>query len=99
MKKTYSLIIVVRYLKDIKYYQKELEGQQAKLSDLQSKPDTCPHVLKKHLEGIAETEAMLPDCQERLKRARDDLEDFLTAAEGVDKESSIFTEAQSFISQ
>lgn len=86
-------------MKDIKYYQKELEGQRAKLSDLQSKPDTCPHVLKKHLEGIAETEAMLPDCQDRLKRARDDLEEFLGIIEGVDKESPVFTEAQSLVSQ
>ncbi len=65
-------------MKDISYYQKELEGQQNKLAQLKESPDCCPHVLKKHLEGISETEVMIPDCQERLRKARDDLEGFLS---------------------
>ena len=47
------------------------------MTQLKESPDCCPHVLKKHLEGIAETEAMIPDCQERLQKARDDLQEFL----------------------
>jgi hypothetical protein len=54
-----------------------LEGQQSKFAQLKESPDSCPHVLKKHLEGISETEAMIPDCQERLRKARDDLQEFL----------------------
>lgn len=72
-----------RYIKDISYYKKELQGQQSKLALLQASPDTCPHVLKKHLEGVKETEAMIPDCQERLKKACDDLREFLMENSGL----------------
>lgn len=47
------------------------------MNQFQESSDCCPHVVKKHLEGISETEAMIPDCQERLKRACEDLQEFI----------------------
>lgn len=51
------------------------------------------------MEGISETEAMIPDCENRLEAARADLIEFL-GSHGVNEEitqSDAFKEAQSIL--
>lgn len=90
-------LVVFRYTKDISYYQKELTGQVQKHQLLSSAPDACPHVISKQAEVIKETEAMIPDCTERLERARADLKEYLEQNPVEDSSSEIFIEAQRMI--
>lgn len=51
------------------------------------------------MEGIKETEAMIPDCQVRLEAARADLKQFLESHEDIEDvtSSDTFKEAQSLL--
>lgn len=88
-------------MKDVNYYQKELAQLEAKHQIAQAEPETCPHVLKKQLEAIKETEAMIPDCEARLEAAKADLQEFLASHGEYDEVTSspIYQEAKTLLVQ
>lgn len=46
---SHVFILLIRYTKDINYYQKELDGLRSKKESYMSDPEACPHVLKKQV--------------------------------------------------
>ena len=53
------------------------------------------------MEGIKESEAMIPDCQTRLEAAREDLKEFLESHDSAEEitSSNVFKEAQAILAQ
>jgi tubulin-specific chaperone A len=86
-----------RIRKEIASYQKEAAQQEAKIADLEAKGDT--DTIDKQKEVLAETIAMVPECEARLKDAQADVEAILGGASDELKSKEMYTEAMTMIKE
>ncbi|KAH7470792.1 hypothetical protein PRIC1_003383 [Phytophthora ramorum] len=85
-----------RVKKDLEYYAKEHQTQQAKIDKMRAdgKDD---YDIRKQEEVLVETETMLPDCQTRLKEAATDVSNFIDAHKDEVEPLESFKEAQELL--
>jgi len=91
---------VKRLNKELKTYQKEADGNKAKVDKLKSESSE-PTLIKKQEEVLQETLAMIPDTRKRLEIAFNELKGLMGAAMGDPTivESNDFKEANTLLGE
>lgn len=75
---------VQRIRKELEYYRQELLQQQQKVDKMaQDDAGSCPHELAKQREVLQETANIIPNSEERLQAAVDDLKLFVVCFVGI----------------
>ncbi|CAD5205680.1 unnamed protein product [Bursaphelenchus okinawaensis] len=78
--------VLKRLIKEVDYYVKEGEKQKASYTELEAK-DPSAYELKKLDEVWKETISMIPTIERKVRTARDDLKNYITANENEIKET------------
>lgn len=86
--------VVKRLRKELSLYKKEAEEQKLKVERLKTEGED-EYVIKKQVEVLAESEAMIPDCNKRLVKGQDHLRELLEEAEGDLADTEEYKEAMS----
>lgn len=87
-----------RIRKEIASYEKEASAQQTKISDLESSGAATADV-NKQKEVLAETAAMIPECEARMKDAQADVEAILAGASDELKANDMYRDAMEAIQE
>ena len=83
-------------IKEAAYYKKEVQENERQLQQMKD-DGKDPHDIKKFQEVLDESLMMVPDSEQRLSRALQDLRDFVVSAEVVDTKGEWYTKAQEIL--
>lgn len=84
--------------KEIASYEKEATAQQAKIATMEAE-GAHPSDIKKQNEVLAETQAMVPECEARLRDALADVEGILSGASDELKGMDMYNDAVAVIKE
>ncbi|ONK73432.1 uncharacterized protein A4U43_C04F31430 [Asparagus officinalis] len=87
-----------RVLKELHYYEKEVEREAAKTADMKEK-GADPYDLKQQENVLAESRMMVPDCHKRLESSLADLKVTLAEIKESNQEGAEISEAEGTISE
>jgi len=92
---------LLRLVKEESSYHKELQGQLARIENLDEGDENAEYILKQERKGIEETKAMFPELRDRIKVAMDRLDLQLEAAKeaGTDVNPEEVTKAKEAMAQ
>ncbi|MCJ1383279.1 hypothetical protein MMC17_006392 [Xylographa soralifera] len=79
---------LVRLVKEESSYHKELQGQLARIENLDEGDENAEYILKQERKGIEETKAMFPELRDRIKAAMERLDLQLEAAQEAGSNSN-----------
>ncbi|MCJ1393993.1 hypothetical protein MMC18_006870 [Xylographa bjoerkii] len=80
---------LVRLVKEESSYHKELQGQLARIENLDEGDENAEYILKQEKRGIEETKAMFPELRDRIKAAMERLDLQLEAAKEAGSISNV----------
>ena len=81
-----------RYKRELECYKGEFLKDSEKLEMMQSSPNSCPHEINKQMQVIEETSRMIPDIEDKIAMAIEDLREMLSRHEA---EGEIYANARS----
>ncbi|ERM95695.1 tubulin-folding cofactor A [Amborella trichopoda] len=87
-----------RILKELHSYEKEVEKEAAKTSDMKER-GADPYDLKQQENVLAESRMMIPDCRKRLEAALSDLHAILAEMKESDQQGVEVKEAESTVAE
>ncbi|XP_077247233.1 tubulin-folding cofactor A-like [Tasmannia lanceolata] len=87
-----------RILKELRSYEKEVEREAAKTTDMKEK-GADPYDLKQQENVLAESRMMIPDCRKRLEASLADLRGTLEEVKESKQQGPEIDEAQSTITE
>ncbi|ONK56427.1 uncharacterized protein A4U43_C10F8520 [Asparagus officinalis] len=87
-----------RVLKELHYYEKEVEREAAKTADMKEK-GADPYDLKQQENVLAESRMMVPDCRKRLESSLADLKATLVEVKESNQEGTEINEAEASIAE
>jgi len=94
-----SLVPFLRLLKEVNYYQKEVQENEVKLQQMKD-DNRDPYDVKKFAEVLDESYMMVPDSEARLAQAVHELRDFLEEETSkLDPKGEWFTTAESLLKE
>ncbi|MCJ1281735.1 hypothetical protein MMC26_001057 [Xylographa opegraphella] len=79
---------LLRLVKEESSYHKELQGQLARIENLDQTDENAEYILKQEKKGIEETNAMFPELRDRIKVAMARLDSQLEAVEEAGSNSN-----------
>ncbi len=85
-----------RLAKEAAYYKKEVQENETKLAKMKE-DNKDPYDIKKFAEVLDESIMMVPDSENRLKKALEDLELFLSSNDGDLKDEEWITRAKTLV--
>eukprot|EP00940_MAST-03C_sp_MAST-3C-sp2_P003629 g3629.t1 len=90
-----------RYAKEITYYGKEVEKQNAKIERMRKDGKSDEFDIKKQIQVREESEEMIPTVMSQLSTAKSDLKKFMVSSdanEGKIEDAKFYAEAKSIVS-